>query len=114
MLDLDDVFEDICGMQQCKVLICTLCADLYFEELQVGQAEESSALQSLDVEGEGAKKKFFCKCCGKKFWNRTACLGHVNSQHLNVKPFECKTCHLSFSYKQSLKRHERVCNIRLL
>lgn len=94
--------------------ICYLmsCADNYLDELQVVQAGDLSAFAIPESEGMGSKKKFFCKCCGKKFWNKTACMGHVNSQHLNVKPFECKNCHLSFSYKQSLKRHERLCFMR--
>lgn len=72
-----------------------------------------SFFASGDDEGnEMQKKRFFCKWCGKTFWNKTACLGHVNSQHLFVKPFTCRNCNTSFSYKQSLKRHQRDCPVK--
>lgn len=70
-----------------------------------------ASLSSSDSVPVNPCKRFYCKWCGKKFWNRTACLGHVNSQHLYVKPFTCSNCNASFSYQQSLKRHQRLCPI---
>ena len=61
---------------------------------------------------EGSRKKSVsCSYCDKKFWNKSDCHGHINSQHLKLKPFVCRKCAQTFSYKQSLKSHEMFCQL---
>lgn len=52
-----------------------------------------------------------CTFCDKKFQNRSDCKGHINSVHLNTKPFVCKHCTLGYSYRQSLSRHLVNCKM---
>lgn len=62
--------------------------------------------------GEGSRKKTVsCTHCDKKFWNKSDCIGHINSQHLKLKPYVCRKCAQQFSYKQSWKSHELFCQI---
>jgi len=64
---------------------------------------------------EGSRKKSVsCSYCDKKFWNKSDCHGHINSQHLKLKPFVCRKCAQTFSYKQSLKSHEMFCQLEKL
>ncbi|XP_076460734.1 uncharacterized protein LOC143293577 isoform X28 [Babylonia areolata] len=66
-----------------------------------------------NVRGEGVRKKSVtCTHCDKKFWNKSDCIGHINSQHLKLKPFVCRKCLQQFSYKQSWKSHELFCQVQ--
>lgn len=55
-----------------------------------------------------------CRFCGKKFHNRSDCMGHINSVHLNTRPYVCKHCAVSYSYRQSLNRHLLCCKKNFL
>lgn len=57
-------------------------------------------------------KGYSCEFCGKNYWNKSDCEGHKFSQHLQIKPFSCTACDMSFSYKQSLRRHENSCLLK--
>ncbi|XP_055895494.1 zinc finger and BTB domain-containing protein 43-like isoform X21 [Biomphalaria glabrata] len=65
--------------------------------------------QGVSFPASNLNYKHSCSFCGKKFNNRSDCVGHVNSVHLNTKPFICKYCTMSYSYKQSLNRHLLSC-----
>lgn len=51
------------------------------------------------------RKRFVCGVCGKSFQFRNDYVGHMNSKHLNRRPYKCSFCNTSFPYSQSLRRH---------
>ena len=46
-----------------------------------------------------------CEFCDKTLSGKYRLKIHINSVHLNLKPFSCKECDMSFSQKFNLKRH---------
>ncbi|CAG5129496.1 unnamed protein product [Candidula unifasciata] len=65
----------------------------------------------LDVGTRSASWSHTCSFCDKKFQNKADCKGHINSVHLNAKPFVCEHCAVSYSYRQSLSRHLVSCKM---
>ncbi|XP_055899125.1 zinc finger protein 382-like [Biomphalaria glabrata] len=49
-----------------------------------------------------------CPICGKVMYNKINLDGHVN-KHKGLKPHVCLYCGKTFSYKQSLCAHEKLC-----
>lgn len=78
------------------------------QQLLVGDSTDRSMTEG------NRKKAVECQYCLKRFWNKADCQGHINTQHLKLKPFICRKCSVSFSYKQSLKSHELLCQADLL
>jgi len=52
--------------------------------------------------------KFSCALCNKKYFEKAAYLGHINS-HMEVKPYSCPACKKEFSHKYSMTRHIKTC-----
>ena len=52
-------------------------------------------------------KPFKCNYedCLKTFASKHDLKVHVNSIHLNLRPFKCHQCHASFNQKVNLERH---------
>lgn len=57
------------------------------------------------------KPTLSCELCGKIMYSKINLEGHMN-QHNGLKPHNCHFCTKSFSYKQSLKAHEKLCPFR--
>lgn len=70
---------------------------------------EGSAITPYNCNENEGMKKVSCMFCHRKFWNKTDCQGHMNSRHLNIKPFSCGKCSMKFSYKQNWRKHEICC-----
>lgn len=53
-----------------------------------------------------SKLRYACDLCGHQIKNnKFYLLCHMNSNHLKIKPFECKMCDFKTSRSDSLKRH---------
>ena len=46
--------------------------------------------------------------CGKRFLSKHSLARHVNTAHLEIKPFKCPICEWYFSSKQNLNSHLRT------
>ncbi len=51
------------------------------------------------------EKRYSCSKCLKQFTQRGGRDRHVRSVHLNIRPFKCVTCKLSFTQKSVLNNH---------
>lgn len=49
-----------------------------------------------------------CKKCGHSFPKRGNLARHIQTVHLNRRPFQCSHCPMRFGYKNHLKRHQTV------
>lgn len=98
------------------IIIKFSCAVFGVRNLMGRSGPEDLALvpvnSRLEVDLDCSKKNYSCKYCGKNYWNKTDCEGHINTHHLNLKPYVCRVCSVPFCYKQSLKRHELTCLVR--
>lgn len=56
----------------------------------------------------GLKTKSACETCGKYFHNKTNLQRHINTVHLNLRPFSCHLCNLSFGQQCQLTGHIRL------
>ena len=54
-----------------------------------------------------AEKDFHCQVenCNKSFKSQRALNVHVDTTHLNIRPFVCQLCGKSYGYKHLLQRH---------
>lgn len=52
-----------------------------------------------------------CHICGKSMYNKMNLEGHIN-QHNGVKPHVCNFCGKTFSYRQSLCAHDKLCPLK--
>ena len=50
-------------------------------------------------------KKYICNECGVAFVEKRSLKSHMNSVHLNIKPFKCEHCQSAFVVDAELKRH---------
>lgn len=50
----------------------------------------------------------YCERCDKYFIKRVDYLGHMNTRHLNLRPYACDLCNKSFAYLKSLRRHRQM------
>lgn len=48
---------------------------------------------------------FYCERCDKYFAKKLDYLGHMNTRHLNARPYVCDLCNKSFAHLKSLQRH---------
>lgn len=46
--------------------------------------------------------------CGKIYKQNNSLIHHINSIHLNIKPFKCDICNIKFSLSYTLKRHQNT------
>lgn len=53
------------------------------------------------------EKKFACKECDRKFFDKSQYMLHIRVRHRGEKPFVCKYCGLSFANSPARCRHER-------
>ncbi|BFY98316.1 hypothetical protein BsWGS_01347 [Bradybaena similaris] len=60
--------------------------------------------------GNPKKKNHVCGICSKAFVNSRILMGHVNSVHLNIKPYKCLYCSKRFSYKNNVDVHAKTCS----
>lgn len=50
-------------------------------------------------------KPHVCRSCDRSFYKLEQLKRHDRLVHLNLRPFECKTCELSFGTKQNMQVH---------
>ena len=67
----------------------------------------------VDIQHKGIPRKMpikthLCTLCGKMFPNKTKYAIHQNKEHLNIKPYSCTKCNMSFYAKANLKDHLKV------
>ncbi|RUS91750.1 hypothetical protein EGW08_000458, partial [Elysia chlorotica] len=67
--------------------------------------------QVTDTLGTKIKKKtHVCSICSKAFVNSRILKGHINSVHLDIRPYTCKYCSRGFSYENNLNNHVKMCD----
>ena len=54
-----------------------------------------------------------CSFCERQFANKRDLEGHINSAHLNIKPYSCEICLKEFAGKKTLNNHKKVCTFKL-
>ena len=69
-------------------------------------ADPESALLSL------GKDATVCTVCGKGFSAYFHVKRHIETVHLNVKPYECKYCKKKFGQQPHWKKHESLHALR--
>ena len=101
----------------CVVIIlyltrCTVLSAVTYPWYRVRQGHQMGARQFMGLSpGQSVKSvhssRFQCHFCLKMFSSTRDCVGHMNSRHLNRKPYTCEKCSKSFSHKTSLNCHKR-------
>ncbi|TIB68371.1 hypothetical protein E3P77_01116 [Wallemia ichthyophaga] len=63
--------------------------------------------QAKNVKGGLVARDFHCQVqgCDKSFKSHRALTVHINTTHLNIRPFVCLQCDKSYGYKHLLQRH---------
>ena len=58
----------------------------------------------------GGKKEFICTIngCNQAYWEDRHLRRHIDSVHLNIRPFSCELCGASFSSGDLLRRHKSI------
>ncbi len=89
-----------CGVENCT-FTCVSKRELKKHHSEVH--ERSSTTSSKD---------FLCTQdgCGKSFTRKFARDKHIQTVHLDIRPFECRICQSSFGHKHLLKRHMENCH----
>lgn len=81
-------------------LTCSVCGKAFLSRQGLWEHERN---HSVD------KKKFQCEICNTYISRATQLECHMNSKHLNIKPYKCQACTKAFVTMQTLKRHQKEC-----
>ena len=81
--------------EQSKTLQCILCNETF------------QNMSSLEMHMKSSICQRVCKYCGKYFEHLSWYKRHLR-HHLNVRPFQCSTCGLSFHEKSYMLRHQKT------
>ena len=73
--------------------------------------EKSKNMIPSGRQADGTPKQeraFICKVCGKESMKANL-IGHIEASHLVGLSFPCEFCDKSFSSRQSMRSHKRIC-----
>ncbi|XP_034543440.1 zinc finger protein 853-like isoform X1 [Notolabrus celidotus] len=70
-------------------------------------SRHNKSLAASLMSGEGRRKSYVCRACGKAFTGLSNLEAHERV-HTGEKPFNCDTCGKRFSEAGNLKKHQRV------
>lgn len=80
---------------------------------QAGFSMNSSSLEltavKAPVKWTQRPRNFKCSYCRRGFVVKRDLMGHMNSVHLNVKPYICSRCGMRFPNYKTWKGHEKTC-----
>ncbi|XP_059051378.1 zinc finger protein 182-like [Achroia grisella] len=83
---------------------CTMC-DRVFKRNRLLQIH-------ISIKHEGKpRKKVGCHTCNKEFTSKTALRDHMNI-HTGNRPYVCKLCEATFSFKASLYTHNKLVHLK--
>ncbi|EIM24227.1 hypothetical protein WALSEDRAFT_59155 [Wallemia mellicola CBS 633.66] len=74
-------------------------------EKQIGIEDESAKIRGGII---GRDYKCEVEGCDKAFKSQKSLNVHVNTTHLNIRPFQCDSCEKAFGHKHLLARHMKV------
>ena len=95
-----------------KSFISEKSFNYHFKIFQCDQQDDKGNFKHFhSVRLHDGKRWFKCSLCWKKYTCETSVVYHVNSVHLDLKPFYCDRCGMSFVRRFEFSRHckARVC-----
>ena len=101
--NLNTSLHQISDIANDKLNLCPICGKAFSAKSSLREHINNIHMKT---------KKFACPYpgCGSSFARQQHYHSHLNV-HEGNKPFQCAFCHVSFSGKQGLDRHIRVCRL---
>ena len=109
--DCNIYFKDVEALDNHKRnkhnMVCDVCGTLFKRRRDLERHRNELHAE----QASGTSTAFVCPLdgCGKVFYREAKYQGHINV-HAHLKPYECGTCHKTFSSKYSRNDHQKLCN----
>lgn len=77
---------------------------------QTHKPKKKNRKESVEIETVSTtdSKRHKCSTCGKRFYKLEQMKRHYRLVHLDIRPFKCIECDLSFGTKQNLEVHRKT------
>ena len=104
-----------CNVCEARSQLDCVCSDSDDDSEEKPKNEEKSKNEKGEKEVKEKPKKYACNFneCEASYKTKTGLKKHIDSKHLNLKPFKCAECSYSFSEKGGLTKHTNRVHLNL-